>query len=87
MSEVRDKAHYEREARESWEAWEKAIERMAQNEPKMPNLSSARLIAEQLSSLSRDARKAGLDTVAYLIEMAREEAERGDQFRSPPSSA
>jgi hypothetical protein len=39
-------------------------------------MPTARDIADQLSSLSRDARKAGLDTVAYLIEMAREEAEQ-----------
>ena len=37
---------------------------------------AAHRISEQLSSLSREATKAGLDTVAYLIDMARIEADR-----------
>jgi hypothetical protein len=37
---------------------------------------AARRISERLSSLSRDATNAGLDTVAYLIDMAPIEADR-----------
>ena len=37
---------------------------------------AARRLSEQLASLEREARKAGLDTVGYLIDMARQEAEQ-----------
>jgi len=35
---------------------------------------AARRLSEQLASLEREARKAGLDTVGYLIDMARQQA-------------
>jgi hypothetical protein len=44
----------------------------------------AQSISDQLATLSVQAREAGLDTLGYLIEMARMEAEQAINFLPGP---